>query len=158
MEIRIQATNFHKFVDTEPSQPVQDYKEGNGGKTRPPTNEDKSVELGGQKRSIETPRILAQLVEEAALVGNKKGCLHKIGIREESGRNKTPSTTEKMNRNGVDSIVDTETDQQMAPKYEEKARHDSCETSAPAIHSKTPRCDRDKAAESAVHGIGKIPG
>ena len=50
MEIRIQATNFHKFVDTEPSQPVQDYKEGNGGKTRPPTNEDKSVELGGQKR------------------------------------------------------------------------------------------------------------
>ena len=100
----------------------------------------------------------APLVEPADVVGHAKGSLETAGSGEEAGGQDTPHTATKVDGDGIDSIIDLETDEKEGSGKVDPSRDHTNDKGSPRLDGSTGGGDGDKTSEASVHGRRQIVG
>ena len=150
----IKTNFFLKSIDTEHTGHVQDHEERSHEGKDPSKNPEDRNNLNKEKVGISSS--LAPGVEPSSVDVVVSGNSHLLGLGEKTNSDNSPDTVGKVNRNGIDGVVNLHLDEEVGESVVDPSGNNSNETRAPWSDDRASGGDSDKSSKSTVHGHGEV--
>mmetsp|Transcript_15568 Transcript_15568/g.18744 ORF Transcript_15568/g.18744 Transcript_15568/m.18744 type:complete len:247 (+) Transcript_15568:203-943(+) len=150
----IKTNIFLERINTEKSNSLESHEERSHENTNPSNDEKDTADLAKKKVSITTS--VTPGVEPSKVGGVAVCQFHAITFSKQTNSNNSPSSVGKVDRNGVDGIVNLHANEELGETNVNPATNHSDDDSSPGGDNRATSSDGDEATESSIHGHSKI--
>mmetsp|Transcript_2412 Transcript_2412/g.3533 ORF Transcript_2412/g.3533 Transcript_2412/m.3533 type:complete len:249 (+) Transcript_2412:212-958(+) len=153
--VRDIKTNFFlERINAEKSSSLEDQEERSHKNTNPSNDEKDTADLAKKKVGITTS--VTPGIEPSKMGGVAVCQFHAITFSKKTNSKNSPSSVGKVDRNGVNSIVNLHANEELGETNVNPATNHSDNDSSPGGDNRATSSDSDEATEGSIHGHCKI--
>mmetsp|Transcript_24877 Transcript_24877/g.59051 ORF Transcript_24877/g.59051 Transcript_24877/m.59051 type:complete len:204 (-) Transcript_24877:1316-1927(-) len=143
-----------QWVNTEPSQIIEHSEPESHQAERPAKDKEYGQQLGADEREVSTSS--APFVEPTSVRAFGICSSDKIWCAEQTCADHTPHTTNAVNGDSVNCVIDSKTDQQFRPQNIEEAGKDTDNDCGPCLDGGTTCSNSNEAGQATIHGSSDV--